>query len=493
MIHACDDRVVIPNKAAFSERIIPSWYNLEVSKLMEELKATKHVALTADCWTSRITIPYLTITAHFIDETYNLKSKVLLNKVLDSQHTGENISVALNSALEPWQIREKVSVITTDNASNMGKAIEISDIKLKIGCFAHTLDLAAKKAVEIAKPISEKMKPIISFLHRSHMGAKVLKEKQEALNVPTHHLITDVETRWNSTYLMFERFFEQRVAIHATFLDKRLESNKDVYRDFKDSDILKAEEFIATMKDFYDVTRAVCSEKKTTASLILTLADKVLRKCEIRDGDTEFSKQLKNAIRDNLSKRYQDQTVRDFLLKATALDPRTKTRNIVQDSTWNALKEEVVALMETAEMIVEPSEVQVKLEDDLEPVAKKTKEATKTLIDSLLYEDDDDLTITDSYQRSKAEMAEDEIKKYREFPKHNNALAFWNYHKHTLPNLEKLATKYLVAQATSVAAERVFSTSGDILSAERACLDANSLDAMIFLKKNATKDSDFLV
>lgn len=84
---------------------------------------------------------------------------------------------------------------------------------------------------------------------------------------------------------------------------------------------------------------------KPTASLILTLADKVLRKCEIRDGDTEFSKQLKNAIRDNLSKRYQDQTVRDFLLKATALDPRTKTRNIVQDSTWNALKEEVVALM----------------------------------------------------------------------------------------------------------------------------------------------------
>lgn len=70
-------------------------------------------------------------------------------------------------------------------------------------------------------------------------------------------------------------------------------------------------------------------------------------------------------------------------------------------------------------MIVEPSDVQVKLEDDLEPVAKNTKEATKSLIDSLLYEDDDDLTITDSYQRSKVETAEDEIKKYREFPKHN--------------------------------------------------------------------------
>ena len=50
-----------------------------------------------------------------------------------------------------------------------------------------------------------------------------MKEK-EALNVPNHQLITDVQTRWNSTYLMFETFFEQRV-IHATFLDKRMESN----------------------------------------------------------------------------------------------------------------------------------------------------------------------------------------------------------------------------------------------------------------------------
>ena len=68
-------------------------------------------------------------------------------------------------------------------------------------------------------------------------------------------------------------------------------------------------------------------------------------------------------------------------------------------------------------------------------------------------------------------------------PKHKDALAFWNHHKYTLPRLAKLAATYLVVQATSVAAERVFSTSGDILSAERSCL---SLDAMIFLKKNAS-------
>ena len=162
----------------------------------------------------------MTITAHFVNDNYELKSFVLQPKGLDEKHMGENISVALSAALESWQIAEKVSVITTDNASNIGCAIHISDKDLQTVCFAHTLDLAAKKAVKLAQPLSRKMKPVISFLHRCHTGGKTL-------NVPSHQLITDVETRWNSTHIIFE----QRVAIHATFLNKRLESHRDTYKD----------------------------------------------------------------------------------------------------------------------------------------------------------------------------------------------------------------------------------------------------------------------
>ena len=56
----------------------------------------------------------------------------------------------------------------------------------------------------------------------------------------------------------------------------------------------------------------------------------------------------------------------------------------------------------------------------------------------------------------------------------------------------KLASRYLVAQSTSVVSERVFSTSEDILSAERSCLDLDVVDSMIFLKKNASEQSEFL-
>ena len=55
------------------------------------------------------------------------------------------------------------------------------------------------------------------------------------------------------------------------------------------------------------------------------------------------------------------------------------------------------------------------------------------------------------------------------------------------------SSSVLPEQSTSVASERVFSTSGDILSAERSCLDEDALDAMIFLKKNATGTSVFYI
>ena len=77
-----------------------------------------------------------------------------------------------------------MSVITTDNASNMGRAIDISDIKLKISSFARTLDLAAKKAVYIAKPISKRMKPVITFLHRK---VQVGKDQENAQSEKDSH------------------------------------------------------------------------------------------------------------------------------------------------------------------------------------------------------------------------------------------------------------------------------------------------------------------
>lgn len=50
--------------------------------------------------------------------------------------------------------------------------------------------------------------------------------------------------------------------------------------------------------------------------------------------------------------------------------------------------------------------------------------------------------------------------------------------------LPVLAQKYLCIGATSVASERVFSTSGYIVNAKRSRLSADTVDMLTFLAKN---------
>ncbi len=61
-------------------------------------------------------------------------------------------------------------------------------------------------------------------------------------------------------------------------------------------------------------------------------------------------------------------------------------------------------------------------------------------------------------------------------------LIFENRSKY--PLLSPLAKAYLSIPATSVPSERVFSTAGDIVTAQRSQLLPEIVDMLIFLKKN---------
>ena len=73
------------------------------------------------------------------------------------------------------------------------------------------------------------------------------------LKLLQHTMILDVKTRWNSLFLMVERFLEQYLALQAAVLDPRI--RKPMERDrldrITDEDFTKAEEFIKVMKVLY--------------------------------------------------------------------------------------------------------------------------------------------------------------------------------------------------------------------------------------------------
>lgn len=80
-------------------------------------------------------------------------------------------------------IKEKVSVITSDNASNMTVAIEVAGVQ-KLGCLA----LASNKALSLSllQRVLANVRSVDTFFHKSNIATEVLQEKQLTLQLPKH-------------------------------------------------------------------------------------------------------------------------------------------------------------------------------------------------------------------------------------------------------------------------------------------------------------------
>lgn len=104
-----------------------------------------YFATTSDLWSSRTSEPYLSLTAHYIDQDWNLKSKCLQTAYFPVDHTGEAIALGLSDALESWGLSEDKQVcITTDSGTNIVKATSLNNWT-RLQCFGHRLHSAVGK------------------------------------------------------------------------------------------------------------------------------------------------------------------------------------------------------------------------------------------------------------------------------------------------------------------------------------------------------------
>ena len=127
-------------------------------------------------------------------------------------HTlAEIVAEILKEVLQEWDISDKLSASTTDNARNVVKAVEISGWS-RIPCFAHTLQLAIQTglALPAVSEVLAKCRKIVGHFKHSHVAQTALEVKQGQLGLPPHKLIQEVKTRWNSTYDMASRLLEQK-------------------------------------------------------------------------------------------------------------------------------------------------------------------------------------------------------------------------------------------------------------------------------------------
>jgi hypothetical protein len=171
--------------------IIHKAYNYTLPYIKNFLnKNATSVSLTTDMWTAKNRQGFLGVTCSFLDRNFVMHEIILTVEYVRYSHTAENISDTLLALLDEWELREKVHIITTDNGSNMKKAInDLSTISTNIKwqpCTAHTLQLVIGKGLNIVKLLVLRAKRLIDFFLRPKQSERleqIQKRSQFQINV----------------------------------------------------------------------------------------------------------------------------------------------------------------------------------------------------------------------------------------------------------------------------------------------------------------------
>ncbi|KAK0141840.1 Zinc finger BED domain-containing protein 1 [Merluccius polli] len=361
MIKVLEPRYEIPSRTHFTTKIVSELYEEQKNIIVDELSKASSVALTTDGWTSRATESYVTVTAHYITAEWEMKSPVLQTRPIYESHTGTNLAQVLTGAVAEWKLeRPKNNIpVTTDNAKNQVNAVKEAGLGPQIGCFAHVINLSSQRGLTVNKMdrLLGRIRKVVSFFHRSTTAAHVLKTKQEMLQLPTHKLIQDVPTRWNSTYDMLERYLEQQAAIFSALTDKALKKNIRDIVTLSDDDVKVAEEVLQVLKPLKMVTALLSTESAPSVSMVLPLKTKIIQSMAPSEEDSTITRDVKAAIKADLNCRYTDPPdLQNYLHRSTALDPRFKSLSHLDPAlcqrTYSDLTTEIVGRLGTEEQEV---------------------------------------------------------------------------------------------------------------------------------------------
>ncbi|KAA0048579.1 putative transposase [Cucumis melo var. makuwa] len=246
----------------------------------------------------------MVITAHFIDDDWNLHKRIL-NFCQVANHKGDTIGRAIEKCLEGWGI-DRLFTVTADNASSNDVAIAYLVKKFKgrnglvldgefihIRCCAHMLNLIVSDALKDLYVSIIRIRNAVKYVRSSPARLQIFKDFAKEDKMSTKNCLTmDVPTRWNSTFTMLDG----AIKCQKTF--ERLEEHYPSYLPKDD---------IPTTED-WDNAKVFVKFLKTFSEARATVHDrfKQSNKTCLDDAKTEVTRYLDEARIDCMGDEYLD-------------------------------------------------------------------------------------------------------------------------------------------------------------------------------------------
>lgn len=472
----------LPSPSYFSRTAIPGMYDnvkqIVVSHLKEAESGVIH--FTSGIWMSNQTREYLTLTAHWVTFQSSVRphcedhhcSALLDVSQIDCDYSGNSIQKQLECWWEAWVTSTglQVGITVTDNPS-IGKTLNEGEHS-SVQCFSHTVNLIVTEAIKSQRMVQNLLsiaRKICERVQRSHKAKERLAELQRAYELPQHHLIQDVPSKWSTSLHMLERLVEQKRAIN----EMSIECN---FRELISCDQWEVMQSVCHALKPFDAASREMSAHVSTLSQVIPMVHILTRKVEMLFEETmgidTMLRSLKEAMVSRLSATLHDPRY----VFATLLDPRYKA-SLFSEEEAEQYKQDLIRELE---MLHSTSEA-APASHGCEPASPSTGCGGEDSLWSLMAK------IKKQDPRGRARAPEAVVLAYLEEDvlEHGcDPLTYWNLKKAAWPGLAALAVRFLGCPPSTVPSERLFSTPTESGSFGQARLAMEHFEKLIFLKVN---------
>ncbi|KAG2724850.1 hypothetical protein I3760_01G037400 [Carya illinoinensis] len=478
-------------------------FSSEKAKLKKLFKdGGMRISLTTDTWTSVQNLNYMCLTAHFIDNDWKLQKKII-NFCLIPNHRGDTIEKYIESCLLHWGI-DKIFTVTVDNASSNDTAISylrhfltgnvLGGKYMHMRCCAHILNLVVNEGLKECNDAITMVRNAVRYVRSSPARLEKFKRCAEKEKIDSKKMLSlDVQTRWNSTYIMleaaekFEKAFRWMESEDHNFLSY-----------FKDGNIgpPRVEEwetvrvFVKFFKMFYDATCRFFGSLYVTANTsfleICMLQKELVR---LSESDNNCLMNMAVSMRIKYDKYWGSlDRMNLMLLIAVVLDPRSKLglltfhlKKIHDECRAEELVLNVRQLLSDlyAEYNDAFSSSSVNSTEHVPPLPSTSTKVSEDNHESQFFAE---WLLASSASRSTS--AKREIERYfsdgcEAFIQSFDLLNWWKVNEPNYPILARIARDLLLMPVSTVASESAFSTGGRVLDPFWSSLAPRTVEALI--------------
>ncbi|WVZ21480.1 hypothetical protein V8G54_008802 [Vigna mungo] len=351
-------------------------------------------------------------------------------------------------------------------------------------CCAHILSLIVKDGLKEIKDSISKIWGAVKYVKSSPARLARFKACVEQEGISYKGIVClDVETRWNSTYLMLEASLKYKDAfVLLDMQDKKfgIEMAKSNGGVPLEEDWEYARSILPFLKIFYDSTLRISGSSYVTNHMYMNEVFGIGKRIRQYSESGDVSIKLMAMRMKGKYEKYwgNPNEINILLLIAVVLDPRSKLDFVnyfidylFESSRANELKAKLLSSLKT-------------LYEQYQGIEEGSQSSQQ---ESQLDDDDNDPHYMRFYLRVTGRRFDyiSELDKYlREDPEPYMSVEFdilhwWKVNSTGFPLLANMAREVLAIPISTVASECAFSTRGRVVSPYRSCLTPKIVEALV--------------